>query len=213
MIKVKERPVLTSVSYEEAAGLTRTEIEDRMRERGNRLELGKPLDIGAVVFAEGVIRDLLGEKGFLDAEVEADVERVTETTRAVSFAITPGGKTRIRRIRFTGNELYSDRKLKSQLELTQERKWFWPWSAKNLYHPGKWDQDVTKIRELYQNQGYLDVEVRPPVVEVVRGQEEAQEEEKEEARRAGARSGETGGAVSAGFRGGGLGIFRGAAGR
>ena len=52
----------------------------------------------AIVFAEGIIRDLLGEKGFLDAEVQGELQRVTETTRGVHFDITPGGKTRIRKI-------------------------------------------------------------------------------------------------------------------
>ena len=41
------------------------------------------------------------------------------------------------------------RKLKQALELTQQRKWYMPWSGKNLYHPLKWDQDVANLRELY----------------------------------------------------------------
>jgi len=167
VIKVKERPVLTSVTYEDNSVATRTAIEDRLAERDVSLKLGKPLDMGQVFFAETAIRDLMGEKGFLNAEVESDVRRVTETTRAVHFSITSGGKTRVKKIDFTGNEVFKDKKLKSQLELVQATKWYWPWSAKNLYHPAKWDQDVTKVRDLYLNNGYLDVEVRAPIVEVV----------------------------------------------
>jgi outer membrane protein insertion porin family len=181
VLKVKERPVLTSVSYEESKGLTRTEIEDRLKERKVRMLLGKPLDPGAVSFAESAIRDLLAEKGFLDSEVEAQVRRVTESTRAVHFLITSGGKTRIRGIDFTGNEVFKSRKLKSQLQLTEERKWYWPWSSKNLYHPGKWDQDVANVRALYQNHGYLDVEVRPPVVDVLEAKEAKQKKKTDSA--------------------------------
>jgi outer membrane protein insertion porin family len=166
VVKIKERPVLTSVVYEENKVATRTNIEDRLKEREIGLDLGKPIDMRAIYFAETAIRDLLAEKGFLDAEVEAEVRKVTETTRAVNFAITPGGKTRIRSISFNGNSIFSDRKLAGELELTEKRKWYWPWSSKNLYHPVKWDQDVIKLRELYQNRGYLDIEIRPPVVEV-----------------------------------------------
>jgi outer membrane protein insertion porin family len=166
VVKVKERPVLTSVTYEDNKVATRTNIEDRLKEREIGLDLGKPIDMRAIFFAESAIRDLLAEKGFLDAEVEASVRKVTETTRAVDFAITPGGKTRIRSIKFSGNSIFSDRKLAGELELTEKRKWYWPWSSKNLYHPVKWDQDVIKLRELYQNRGYLDIEIRPPIVEV-----------------------------------------------
>jgi len=166
VIKVKERPVLSGVSYDESSVVTRTEIENRYKERRIELRLGKPLDQGAVYFAEAAIRDLLGEKGFLDARVRAEVREVTATTRAVHFHLSPGGKTRIRRIEFTGNAVHSDRRLKRQLKLTAERKWYWPWSSKNLYHPIKWDQDSGTIRKLYQNGGYLDVELRSPIVEV-----------------------------------------------
>jgi outer membrane protein insertion porin family len=169
VIKVRERPVLTSVTFEDNKVATRTNIEDRMKERKIGLDLGKPIDMRAIFFAESAIRDLLGEKGFLDAEVEATVRKVTETTRAVNFAVTSGGKTRIRAIHFKGNTIFSDRKLAGELELTEKRKWYWPWSAKNLYHPAKWDQDVIKIRELYQNRGYLDIEIRPPIVDIKTG--------------------------------------------
>ena len=184
IIKVKERPVLSSITYEENSEVTRTQIEDRYKERGLDLRLGKPLDLGAVYFAESAIRDLLSEKGYLDADVEAQIQRVTETSRALHFAISAGGKTRIRRIEFKSTEVFSNRKLESELELTQERKWYWPWSSKNLYHPIKWDQDVAGLRKLYQRQGYLDVEIRAPVVEVRKSKRAQKKAEKAAAKKA-----------------------------
>lgn len=167
IIKVKERPVLNSITYDENKVLTRTQIEDRYKERAIKLDVGKPLDMGSVFFAESAIRDMLAEQGYLDSRVAAAVRRgATETTRTIHFSIVPGGKTRIRKIEFVGNQLFSDRKLKKQLQLTQERRWFWPWSKKNLYHPIKWDQDVSRVRDLYQSHGYLDATLRPPVVEL-----------------------------------------------
>lgn len=166
IVKVVERPVLTSVEYEDNKVVNRTEIEDTLEERDLTPRLSNPLDMGKIFFAESAIRDLLSQKGFLSAKVEAEVRKVTESTRAVTFRISPGGKTRIREIEFVGNELYSDGKLLSSLELTQPRKWWWPWSRKNLYHEVKWDQDVSNVRDLYLDAGYLDVDIRPPVVEV-----------------------------------------------
>jgi len=167
IIKVKERPTLSSVTYEENSVVTRTAIEDRLKERSIRLSPGKPLDMGQVYYAETAIRDLLAEKGYLNSEVDAKVVVTSETTRGVEFSILTGGKTRIKKIDFVGNEVFSDRKLKKQLQLTQQRHWYWPWSSKNLYHPVKWDQDAANVRKLYLNNGYLDIEIRPPIVEVV----------------------------------------------
>ncbi len=166
IVKVKERPVLSSITYEENKVVTRTQIEDAYKERKLKLGLGKPIDMGQVFFAESAVRDLLSQKGFLDATVTTEIREVTTTSRALHFRITPGGKTRIRKITFTGNELLSNRKLKTKLKLTQERNWYWPWSGKNLYHPLKWDQDVGALRELYQQRGYLDVEFHAPIVDV-----------------------------------------------
>jgi outer membrane protein insertion porin family len=166
VVKVRERPVLASVTYEETKVLTRTQIEDYFKEREIELRVGHALDMGEVYFAEAAIRELFGQKGFLDATVEATIHEVTLTSRALEFTMIPGGKTRIRRIKFTGNEVFSNRKLKKMLKNTQERKWYWPWSAKNLYHPAKWDQDVSGVRDAYQNRGYLDIETHAPIVEV-----------------------------------------------
>ncbi len=166
IVKVKERPVLTSVSYADNKVLTRTQIEDRLKERKISLDPGKPLNLKAVFEAESAIRDYLGEKGYLDSEVAHKVDHPTDTTGAVSFTIRPGGKTRIRSIHFTGNAVFKERMLLKQLKLTRAWRWWWPWSSKALYHPAKWDMDVGNVRDLYENHGYLDVDVRPPVVEV-----------------------------------------------
>ena len=166
IVKVKERPVLTSVSYADNKVLTRTQIEDRLKERKISLDPGKPLNLKTVFEAESAIRDYLGEKGYLDAEVAHKIDHPTDTTGAVSFTIRPGGKTRIRSIHFTGNAKFKERALLKQLKLTRAWRWWWPWSSKALYHPAKWDMDVGNVRDLYENHGYLDVDVRPPVVEV-----------------------------------------------
>jgi outer membrane protein assembly complex protein YaeT len=198
IFKIKERPVLTSVTYEDNKVATRTQIEDRLKEREISLRLGKPLDLGTIFFVETAIRDLMAEKGYLDAEVEAQVNRITETTRGVNFRITPGGKTRIRDIEFVGNEVFSDRRIKSELELTKERQWYWPWSSKSLYHPVKWDQDVSKVREMYLSQGYLDVEIGAPRMEVREGGDTPAPEEGipefDEAQTVGSSAGEEAGA-------------------
>ncbi len=167
IVKVVERPTLASVTYQDNKVLTQTAIEDRLIELKQRLELGQPLDMKKVFIVESTIRDMLAEKGFLEAKVAAEPREETEQSYSVHFFIQPGGKTRIKKIEFAGNEIFKDKQLRGQLELTTGRKWYWPWSSKNLYHPVKWDQDSGAVSELYQNAGYLDVEIRPPIIEPI----------------------------------------------
>lgn len=180
IVKVVERPTLNSVSYEENKVLTQTQIEDRLTEKHIELQLGRPLDMKRVYEVESTIRDYLGEKGFVDAQVSHEVRgEPTESSRSVFFYIRPGGKTKIRSIDFIGNVVYTERQLKKELTLTKPYRWYWPWSSKSLYHPVKWDQDVGAVRELYQNSGYLDVEIKPPVVDVIPSKKEQKRKERE----------------------------------
>ena len=166
VVRVKERRTLNAVTYEDNKVLTRTTIEDRFKEKKISLDIGKPINLRSIFDAENTIRDLLGEKGYLDAVVRHKVDEPTTASVAVTFQIRPGAKTRIRKIVFVGNKVYKSKTLMKQLKLTRAWQWYWPLSSKSLYHPAKWDQDSGGIRDLYQNNGYLDVDIRPPVVEL-----------------------------------------------
>jgi outer membrane protein insertion porin family len=166
IVKVKERPSLASVSFQDNKVLTRSTIEERFKEKKIVLDVGKPLNLKTVSDGENEIRMMLGEKGYLDAKVGHTIEKPTESTVSVSFTIRPGGKTKIKSIKFVGNKVYKSKVLLAQLQLTEPYHWYKFWSQKCLYHPAKWDQDSGHIRDLYLNGGYLDVDLRPPVVEM-----------------------------------------------
>ncbi len=166
IVKVTERKILSSVTYEDNKVLTRTAIEDGLKERKVSLELGKPLDRKDLFDAAQTIRDLLGAKGYLDPVVRTRLEASTQTSVGVHFLIRPGAKTKIKEIDFVGNTVFSDRQLRGKMKLTKPHRWYWPFSSKALYYPAKWDADAGGLSDLYKNLGYLDVEMRPPVVEI-----------------------------------------------
>jgi outer membrane protein insertion porin family len=166
IVKVKERPSLVSVSYQDNKVLTRTAIEEGLKDKKIVIDIGKPLNLKSVADAESEIRSMLGQKGFLDPTVSHTIETPTQSTVAVTFKINPGGKTKIRKITFVGNKVYKSSVLLKQLQLTEPYHWYKFWSQKSLYHPAKWDVDSSHIRDLYLNGGYLDVDLRPPVVEL-----------------------------------------------
>ncbi|HZN54399.1 MAG TPA: outer membrane protein assembly factor BamA [Candidatus Polarisedimenticolaceae bacterium] len=173
ILKVKERPSLSSVSYEDNKALTRTAIEERLRDKKIALDVGKPLNLKTVADAEAEIRMMLGEKGYLDADVSHTIGSPTQSTASVDFKIRTGGKTRIKKIVFLGNHVHKSKELLRQLQLTAPYHWYKFWSQKSLYHPAKWDQDSSHIRDLYLNGGYLDVDLRPPVVELKEDRKES----------------------------------------
>ncbi len=177
--RVKERPKIGSIEYEEVKGITRSAIEDHLKERGIEFKTNTPLDMKTIWKVEESIRELLGSKGYLDAEVSTEIKPITATTRSVHFKVKRGPKTKIRDIEFVGNEIFSDRKLKKAMEMTKEYHWWSFFSKKSLYHPAKYELDIGNVRDLFLNKGYLDVQIGSPIVEIK--EEKKRKESKKEA--------------------------------
>ncbi len=166
VVEIEERPTVLEIDYEKVREVNRQQIEDYYKERDFVLSIGSPLDKKKLWRATGLVKDVLAQKGYLDAEVSPEVTELSEGSRSIYFRIKPGGKTKIRELDFSGNDAYKDRVLRTQLKLTKEYRWWWPFSKKALYHPLKYQQDVTNVLDYYRNRGYLDVDVQPPVIEV-----------------------------------------------
>jgi len=163
---VKERPILVSVEFDNVRAITKSNIEDAFKQRGLDLSIGKPVSQKSLWKGTEYIKDLLASKGYLDSSVSFHAESVSESSQSVRFTIRQGPRTRIKKIEFVGNEVISDHKLKGTLKQTRESSLYNHIGGKDLWRPALYDQDVQKIFELYKSRGYLDVEIKPPVVDV-----------------------------------------------
>jgi outer membrane protein insertion porin family len=167
---VSERPRLNSVEYEKNKAITETQIEEQLSERGVEIHLGAPVDYKVIQDAEEMIRQMVASKGYLDNQVEADLQEVDPGHLALVFRIKPGRKTRLKKLTFRGNERFSDRKLRSRLKLTSQHKWWRFWGRKKtLYHPTRLEQDLLGVEDFYKNNGYLDLRLQNMGVEYREG--------------------------------------------
>ncbi|MGD8377489.1 MAG: POTRA domain-containing protein, partial [Acidobacteriota bacterium] len=167
---VKERARLNSVEYEKNKAITETQIEEQLTERDITVRIGSPVDYSAIQETVEVIKGVLGAKGFLDPRVDYTLDEVDPGSLALRFNIDPGRKTKLKELDFTGNTVFSDRRLRRTLKLTKEYKWWKLWGRKkSLYHPQKLDEDLRGVSDLYGDHGYLDVVLKPPIVEVREG--------------------------------------------
>ncbi|RYD82048.1 MAG: outer membrane protein assembly factor BamA, partial [Verrucomicrobiaceae bacterium] len=104
-------------------------------------------------------------KGFTDTQVTTNVEANERAgTARVVFTINEGGKTTISEVRFEGNTAISDRELRRAIK-TKPRSILHLFSQTGRLNTELLDQDSVAIREVYQNAGYIDVEVQAPRVE------------------------------------------------
>ncbi len=167
IVHVTEKPVVNSLKYEESKVISETQIEDALKTRNAQVAIGEPVDYDVLKKAEEGIKTLLNQKGYLDAAVRAETRDTGGGNVEVKFNIDEGAKTRIRSITFSGNTVYSSRKLKKALKNTKEHGWFTRFRQKDLYHPLKYDTDLREVEAMYANSGYIDLDMPPAQVTVV----------------------------------------------
>ncbi|HET9481497.1 MAG TPA: outer membrane protein assembly factor BamA [Candidatus Polarisedimenticolia bacterium] len=167
IVHVQEKSIVNSLKYEESKIISETQIEDMLKSRNAQISIGEPVDFNVLKKAEEGIKSLLNQKGFLDADVRAETRETGGGNLEVNFTIDEGAKTRIRSIDFVGNTVFKERRLKKTLKNTKEHGWFTRFRQKDIYHPLKLDTDLRDVKDLYANEGYIDVDMPPPQVSVV----------------------------------------------
>ena len=156
-IIVKETPILNKVLFK---GMTVR--EGRFIEKID-LKPGKRIKSNSLDKAARKISEIYKEDGYFNVKVTPTIEVPTDTivrtgyARDVLFTVEENNKFRLRNITFEGNESFSDRKLKKELNNTKERKW-WAFWVKS-YDDKTFLEDKIELSNFYQNEGHRDFRV------------------------------------------------------
>ncbi len=150
-IKLKEYPRLDKLVIEGNKKLS----EDKVKEELGFFR-GQVLKTSQVSAAVERLKKKYAEKGFTLAQISTDmVESEGEGRVILHVKIKEGKKVQIRRIRFFGNEVFSDGKLKKRMKKTKENRWF----GGGDFDKEKYREDKKKIIQFYQKYGYRDAEI------------------------------------------------------
>ncbi len=165
---MEERQRIRIVDYAGEHGLSRTDIDDAFKKESVSLRLDSFLDPGALRRADGVIRNMLSEKGFLDSTVTHTMAELPAGPKLISltFNISPGPKYIVRNIDFVGNTI-GDGTLARRMKETKE-EWFLSFVTKRgAYKQVKFEEDADKIEAYYRDHGYLQARVGTPEVRTI----------------------------------------------
>ncbi len=111
------------------------------------------------------LQELYLKKGFSQARVDYQIDRSPVTGFAtVTFQIREGRKFKIGSINFTGNENLKKRKLKKKMET---KKWGFlsVLTGSGRFDKDKFDDDLETLKDVYREEGYLDVDIDPAKVQ------------------------------------------------
>src|SRR5213082_510758 len=126
-----------------------------------KLKLNQPVNEEQLEEARQKIIEVYQAKGFTDIDVKYRVDAIDEKrgTSRVVYTINEGVKGAVRRIRFEGNEHFSERVLRKQMK-TKGKTLISFFDKSGRLEETQLQQDLDSIREWYQNHGYIDVEIK-----------------------------------------------------
>jgi outer membrane protein insertion porin family len=164
VFRLDERRRLKIVDYDGLSQIARTDINDRLKERGIDLRLDSFVDDGQLRRVTTVIKELYAEKGYRDTSVTSAILPLDSASKIarVVFTIVEGPRLAIRDVEFIGNRVFSDEVLARKLKSNKARGLLTLISGGGTYQEDKFADDAQAIVEHYRNHGYIQAEVGTP---------------------------------------------------
>jgi outer membrane protein insertion porin family len=171
---IEERPRVKFVDYAPSRGdklkIEQSKIEELMTERNAQIRIDSFIDQSAIRKVKGIITELYAEKGYADAKVTTSLTELPSGPKLVqlTFTVDEGPKLKVGEVVFDGNTAFSDGKLRGRMKDNKPRGFFGFITGGGTYQPAKMPDDVDKITEFYQNEGYVRAVVGAHQVETIK---------------------------------------------
>jgi len=160
-VAVTERPLVAEIQFHGLDNLNSSMIRDTVG-----LRAGDPYNPARVQAAEGMVRNLLAQKGFQVRKLEHQREPLPGQPgmERLVFDVEEGQRVAISDIEFAGNEIFSSDELRSVLGTKQEG---FLWLRTGSYDEDRVREDLRqKLPDFYRSNGYIDFAVIGDSLEV-----------------------------------------------
>jgi len=161
---MEERQRVKIVDYVGTKEIEVAKVNERLKDMMSEIRLDTFIDPALVRKVSGVVRDMLKEKGFQNAEVTPEIQAMPGGPKIVhlTFHMSEGPKVKIRKIVFTGNKVMSSRTLKKKMKDNKEL-WFLSFiTSRGTFQETKFDDDADKMSAYYKERGYVRANIGAP---------------------------------------------------
>src|SRR5213592_4099336 len=156
IVAVQTRAILREIVIDGAervkAQRLRKEIKLKLNQAVNEQQLEE---------ARQKIIEIYQGRGFTDVSVQFRIDPIDEKrgTSRVVYTVNEGVRGAVSRINFEGNAHFSEKVLRKQMK-TRGRTPIYFLDKSGRFDEVQLQQDLDKIREFYQDHGYIDVEIK-----------------------------------------------------
>ncbi|GLH72743.1 outer membrane protein assembly factor BamA [Geothrix limicola] len=166
VIRIKERPLIKEVDFRGGTEVGLTNIKDKVKEKKLTINLDTVYDPEAARKIKDLIVDQAGEKGYRNPVVDITLEPMAGGVARLVFEIKEGGKAKIYQVAFRGNKVFSSAQLRNIMKKTRKH-WMFSWlTTHDLLVDKNLEEDLENLKKAYWQQGYKDVFVGKPIIEV-----------------------------------------------
>ena len=162
IVLIKENPMINNVNFLGNKKLKEDNLREEIQLKSRNVFQKKALQDDLTI-----IRDLYKRSGYFSAKIEPNISKLSQNRIDVTFKINEGDKTKIKGIKFLGNKIFSDKRLKSIIS-TKESKLWRILSSGDIYDPDRVNYDKDLLRRYYLQEGYADFKIISAVAELTK---------------------------------------------
>src|SRR5438067_589807 len=156
IVAVQTRSILREIEIDGAE-----QVKAKRLRKEIKLKLNQPVNEQQLEEARQKIIEVYQGRGYNDVSVEFRVDPIDEKrgTARVVYTVNEGVKGAVRQIHFEGNQHFSEKVLRKQMK-TRGKTLIYFLDKSGRLDEVQLEQDLDKIREWYQNHGYIDVQIK-----------------------------------------------------
>ncbi|MCH8321960.1 MAG: outer membrane protein assembly factor BamA [Proteobacteria bacterium] len=160
VIRVIENPIINRIVFEGNSRLKEDDFAEEVELRPRMIYTRAKVrsDVQRIL-------ELYRRSGRFAAVVEPKVIQREQNRVDLVFEISEGPRSRVSRINFIGNRVFSDKKLRGVIA-TNEARWWKFFTSNDTYDPDRLQFDREEIRQHYLDNGYADIRIVSAVAEL-----------------------------------------------
>ena len=154
LINLKELPIIQEIRIN---GL---KAKKAVKEIKDELNLKEKNPYNQILIEQDLdkILNIFRRSGYYFAEVNVEIEKNNNNTLNIIFDINQGEQATIKQIKFIGEKIFKDRKLRNVI--TSEEDKFWKFiTSKKFISLDRIEMDKRLLKNFYLNKGYYNVQV------------------------------------------------------
>jgi outer membrane protein insertion porin family len=156
VVIVEERPSISEVEWVGLKEFDKDVLVKALKEVG--ISEGRPFDKALADKAEQELKRQYITRSLYGAEVVTTVTPVERNRVKLTFTVTEGGPSKIKEIRITGNQAFTEDTLKDQFNL-DVGGWLSWYTKSDRYSRTKLNADLESLRSYYLSRGFLEFRI------------------------------------------------------